>query len=101
MYVYNVTIKVAHTIAADWLRWLREEHIPEMIATGCFDKATILQLLENTDEEGATYAVQYRALHHADYERYLAEFAPGMRQKGLDKWGENFIAFRTLMQIVD
>jgi hypothetical protein len=101
MYIYNVTIKVAHAIVADWLVWLREEHIPEMIATGCFDKATILQLLENTDEEGATYAVQYHALHRADHERYLAEFAPSMRQKGLDKWGENFIAFRTLMQIVN
>lgn len=101
MYIYNVTIKVAHAIAADWLCWLQDEHIPEMIGTGCFDKATILQLLENTDEEGVTYAVQYHAIHRADYERYLAEFAPGMRQKGLDKWGENFIAFRTLMQIVN
>lgn len=101
MYVYNVTIKVAHTIADDWLIWLREVHIPEMIATGCFNKATVLRLLENTDEEGVTYAVQYLALHRADHERYLAEFAPKMRQKGLDKWGENYIAFRTLMQIVD
>lgn len=101
MYIYNVTIKVAHTIAADWLNWLRQEHIPEMIATGCFESATILQLLENTDEEGPTYAVQYRAPDRTDYERYLTEFAAGMRQKGLEKWGENFIAFRTLMQIVD
>jgi hypothetical protein len=101
MYIYNVTVKVAHAIAADWLRWLQKEHIPEMIATGCFENATVLQLLENTDEEGPTYAVQYRARQRADYERYLAECAPAMRQKGLDKWGEHFIAFRTLMQIVD
>lgn len=101
MYLYNVTIKVSHAIAADWLHWLRQEHIPEMIATGCFDKATLLKLLENTDEEGMTYAVQYRARAREDYERYLTEFAQGMRQKGLEKWGENFIAFRTLMEIVD
>ncbi|MFM7646432.1 MAG: DUF4286 family protein [Sphingomonadales bacterium] len=101
MYIYNVTIKVTHAIAADWLRWLRQEHIPEMIATGCFDKATLLQLVENTDEEGLTYAVQYRAVHRVDYDQYVAEFAPQMRQKGLDKWGDNFIAFRTLMEIVD
>jgi hypothetical protein len=31
----------------------------------------------------------------------LTEFAPEMRQKGLDKWGDRFIAFRTLMKIVD
>jgi len=101
MLLYNVTIKVSHFIAPEWLRWLQQEHIPEMIATGCFNKATVLRLLEDTDEEGVTYAVQYQALHQADYEHYLAEFAPGMRQKGLDKWGENFIAFRTLMEIVD
>jgi hypothetical protein len=101
MYIYNVTIKVAHAIAVEWLRWLQQEHIPDMIATGCFDKATILKLVENTDEEGVTYAVQYQALERADYDLYVAEFAPKMRQKGLDKWGENFIAFRTLMEIVD
>ncbi len=101
MYIYNVTIKVAHAIAEDWLQWLKRDHIPEMIATGCFSEATVLQLLENTDEEGVTYAVQYHAATRADHERYLAEFAAAMRQKGLEKWGDNFIAFRTLMQIVD
>lgn len=101
MYLYNVTIKVELDIANDWLRWLQQVHIPEMIATGCFDSATTLRLLENTDEDGVTYAVQYRAPAKADYERYIAEFAPSMQQKGLDKWGEKFIAFRTLMQIVD
>jgi hypothetical protein len=101
MLIYNVTIKVAHAIAHDWLQWLQQEHIPDMIATGCFDQATTLQLLENTDEEGLTYAVQYRAASRADYDRYMTEFAPAMRQKGLEKWGENFIAFRTLMKIVD
>jgi len=101
MFVYNVTIKVAHPIAQDWLHWLQQEHISEMIATGCFSQATTLQLVENTDEEGITYAVQYQAASRADYDRYMAEFAPAMRQKGLEKWGDNFIAFRTLMKIVD
>ena len=62
MYIYNVTIKVDHAIAKEWLRWLKQEHIPEILATGCFTEATILELLENVDEEGATFAVQYKAL---------------------------------------
>ena len=39
--VYNVTIKVNTSIATDLLSWLKEEHIPEVIATGCFTNARI------------------------------------------------------------
>ncbi len=101
MYIYNVTVKVDHAIVKEWAQWLKTEHIPEVIGTGCFTTATVLELLENVDEEGATFAVQYKTARLEDYKRYLAEFAPEMRQKGLDKWGDRFIAFRTLMKIVD
>ena len=59
MLIYNVTIKVDHSIAKEWLDWLREDHIPAMIDTGCFNHAVILQLRDNAGEDGVTYAVQY------------------------------------------
>ena len=101
MFIYNVTVKVDHSIAADWLHWLKEEHIPEVIGTGCFTTATILELLENADEEGLTYAIQYRAAAKEDYDRYIDLHANLLRQKSFDKWGDRFMAFRTLMKIVD
>ncbi|NBX11552.1 MAG: DUF4286 family protein [Chitinophagaceae bacterium] len=101
MYIYNVTIKVDHAIVKEWLHWLKQEHIPEIVATGCFTEATILELLENVDEEGITFAVQYKAPRLEDYRTYLSEHAPLLRQKGLDKWGNKFVAFRTFMKIVD
>ena len=39
MIIYNVTVKVDHSIADDWLSWLQQEHIPEIIATECFTDA--------------------------------------------------------------
>jgi hypothetical protein len=101
MFIYNVTVKVDHSIAANWLTWLKTEHIPEVIETGCFSSATILELLENADEEGLTYAIQYRAATKEDYDRYIDEYANLLRQKSFDKWGDRFMAFRTLMKIVD
>jgi hypothetical protein len=100
MILYNVTVKVSHTIASDWLQWLKEEHIPAIIATGCFTHAVIFRLLEADDTEGITYAVQYHAESKALYNRYLEQFADAMRKKGTEKWGDQFIAFRTVMQLV-
>ncbi len=101
MMIYNVTIKVDHSIAKKWIDWLKNEHIPEVIATGCFTHATVLRLLEIDDTEGPTFAVQYHAESKSFYNRYIAKFSDNLRQKGLDKWGNKFIAFRSIMEIVD
>jgi Domain of unknown function (DUF4286) len=100
MIIYNVTVKVDHSIADDWLSWLQEVHIPDVIATGCFTDARILRLMEVDESDGITYAVQYHAESKALYNRYITEHSDGMRNKGTEKWGEKFVAFRSVMQIV-
>lgn len=100
MIIYNVTVKVAGPIHTAWLQWLQQEHVPEVIATGCFEKAIISRLLEIDDSEGPTYAIQYHAVSKAMYNRYIEKFSEALRQKSFDKWGNQFIAFRSVMQIV-
>lgn len=101
MIIYNVTIKVDENIHSQWLVWLQEEHIPEVINTGCFTRATVLRLLETDDTEGPTYAIQYFAESKAWYNRYIEKFAPEMRRRSFEKWGNGFIAFRSVMQVVN
>ena len=101
MIIYNVTIKVHESIKQDWLQWLKEEHIPDIINTGCFTHAVILRLLEVDDSEGPTYAVQYHAENKGLYNNYIENHSAQMRQNGVDKWGDKFIAFRSVMQVVN
>lgn len=101
MIIYNVTIKVDKSIAAEWLAWLKEEHIPEVTGTGCFTSANILRLLDIDESEGPTFAIQYMAESKALYNRYTELFAGPMRQKSFEKWGDKFIAFRSVMQVVN
>jgi hypothetical protein len=98
--IYNVTIKVAPSIAAQWLSWLLNDHIPEVMSTSCFTDHRVLKLLDIDEEEGTTYVIQYSACAMEDYTRYLKEHADNLRKKSFDKWGDNFIAFRTLMEVV-
>jgi Domain of unknown function (DUF4286) len=99
--IYNVTTKVNYSIADEWLQWIKEEHIPDLTATGCFTHAVVLQLLEADDSDVLTYAVQYYADNKVMYDRYIHRYADDMRKKAINKWGNNFISFRTLLQVVD
>lgn len=101
MIIYNVTVQVNHSIHEEWITWLRSTHIPQVIATGCFASSRILRLLETDETDGPTYAIQYHAANTSDYERYIAIHANTLRQDGIDKWGDQFIAFRTIMSVIE
>ncbi|WP_111600529.1 DUF4286 family protein [Chitinophaga skermanii] len=100
MIIYNVTIKVSPAIHNAWFVWMKEEHIPEILATGLFHDYRMCRLLEQDDSDGPTYTVQYSTDTQENYQTYLQEHAPVLRQKSFDKFGDNFVAFRTVMQVV-
>lgn len=100
MIVYNTTVKVDAAIAPQWLQWLHQTHAPAMLATGCFWKYQVLHLLEMDDTEGPTYAIQYYAHTPADYELYRDSFAHELQQQATTHWGDRFVAFNTLMQVM-
>jgi len=100
MLIYNVTIKVDWSIRDAWVQWMLDEHIPEVLGTGCFVKHQFVRLLEIDDDEGATYAAQYYAETREKYDEYIDRYSTQMRERGLQKWGDKFIAFRSLMEVV-
>jgi Domain of unknown function (DUF4286) len=100
MLIYNVTIQVNKEIATEWLEWLKNEHIADMMRSGCFVNHQVVRLLHVDESESITYAVQYYAEDQTQLDRYLNEHAATLRQKGTERWGDRFIAFRTIMEVV-
>jgi len=101
MIIYNVTTKLSTAIATSWLSWMQTEHIPEVTATGCFTHAIITRLLDIDDSEGPTYVVQYHTESRSLYDQYVDKHSARLRQKSIETWGNAFIAFHSVMQIVN
>jgi hypothetical protein len=101
MFIYNISIKVTHSIHKAWLQWMQEVHIPAIMETNCFVKYTFAKLLDIEEEDGLTYSCQYEANTKADYNRYITVHSQKLRDDSMQKWGNQFIAFRTLMQVVN
>jgi hypothetical protein len=101
MFIYNVTVKLDQGIHEAWLKWMNEVHIPDVMKTGCFEKFVFVRLIDIDESEGPTYAVQYYAVSRAQYNRYIDLYAPALRQDTTNKWGNHFVSFRTLMEVVN
>lgn len=97
LFIYNVTVKVELEIHDEWLDWMKNIHIPEVLSTQKFIDAKMMKVLVGEDD-GATYAIQYRFETPDDFEQYQKLHAPTLQQKTKDKYGEKALAFRTLMK---
>lgn len=98
MYIYNVTIQIEDAIQTEWLEWMQHEHLEEVMGTGMFDSYSFLELLEPIEAGSKTYVAQYFTTSETRYTQYIEQFAPALRQKGFEKFGDQFIAFRTILK---
>lgn len=101
MIIYNITIKVEWGAADEWVQWMREVHIPGVLSTGCFEKHQFVRLLQIDETDGPTYASQYYISSLSKYDYYLQHYAGSFQKQAKDKWGDQYVDFQTLMQIVE
>ena len=99
--IYNVTIKVSEPVREEWLSWMREVHIPEVMATACFKSYRLLHLEGYDDDEGITFAVQYTCPNQELFDIYLSDHAPGLQKKHQQRFDGKFVAFRTILTMIE
>lgn len=98
MLIYNVTTHVEPSIEQEWLLWMKEEHLPKMILTGCFLKAKLFKVITDQDQGGISYATQYHYDSRKEYEEYIALHAKTLRQDAIERFGNAILAFRTQLE---
>lgn len=99
MYIYNVTINIQEDIHEEWLTWMKNVHIPDMLRTNKFTKALMTRVLVEEQMGGFTYSVQYTLKSKELLEQYYRENAAELRAKSTPYAGK-FVAFRTELEIV-
>lgn len=101
MYIYNVTIKVEVAIVDDWVQWMRQSHIPEVLNTGYFSAYRMSRLLDDGDLDGITFVVQYDCASIDDFLNYQSLKAPALQKEHTERYGKQVTAFRTIMEVLE
>lgn len=100
MFIYNVTVNIEESVHDEWLQWMKSNHIPDVMNSGCFVENKIVRVL-HVNDTGHTYSFQYTFKEMKDIEKYQKDFAPGLQADVKQKYGDKFTAFRTLLEIIE
>lgn len=99
MIIYNVTVNIDNSVHDEWLNWMRNKHIPDVMATGHFIEHKICKVLVE-EEQGTTYSIQYTCSTMKNLEEYRAKHASRLQREVADKYGDKLVAFRTLLEVI-
>ncbi|MCA1659198.1 MAG: DUF4286 family protein [Verrucomicrobiaceae bacterium] len=97
MIIYSVNITVDRRVEDEWLEWMQQVHVPQVVRTGCFIDARISKILDGAGEE-ASYVIQYQCRSFADYDRYRENFAAALQKDHTDRFAGHFRASRQLLE---
>lgn len=100
MILYNITYTVSHSVEEDFVKWMKETHIPDVFATGIFTGHKFYRLLNSADDEATNYSIQFFAESTAKLVEYERLYAQELRVRPQVRYGEKALAFRTLLQEV-
>ena len=111
MIIYNVTVNIEESVEQEWLNWMKETHIPEVMKTELFESAKMSKVLVEEQMGGKTYSIQYSAktkedlnkyscTSHAKLDQYQAKYAKKLQQEHTEKYQGKFVSFRTLLEVI-
>ena len=99
MILYNVTINIDYDVHDEWLDWIKNKHIPDVLKTGLFIENKICRILAEEDG-GKSYSIQYFLKNMDDYYTYQKEYASSLQLEHTQKYEGKFAAFRTILEVV-
>lgn len=96
-----MTVKIEKAIAEEWLNWMKNVHIPDMMKTGFFVDYKICEILHDDEDGGITYAFQYFSKNMEDFQTYQRDHAKVLQKDVATRYPNKYVAFRTLMKVHD
>jgi hypothetical protein len=100
MFLYNVTYNIEHAAHDEWLAWMKQSHVPDVMATNLPIGNRIFRLLTEIDNGGVTYTFQFFFADMEDYETYQNQHANRLRAEIDRRYHNKYVVFRTLLEEV-
>ena len=101
MIIYNVTINIKKEVEFEWIKWMKEEHIPDIMKTNHFNSWKMFKILVPAGmPDEITYVVRYTTNSKEKYEEYAKNEAPRLQREHVEKYPGKFTASIAILEDV-
>jgi hypothetical protein len=100
MLLYNITIGIDPDIEQEWIAWMKENFIAEVMATRLFAESKLYKVLHEDESGSISYSAQFFAHDIKHVTQYLELYAPPIIEKHRARFVNKHVVFQTLLEEV-
>jgi hypothetical protein len=101
MIIYSVTVLIKKEAEDSWIKWMKQDHIKDVLKTGHFTDCEMLKLISpETSEDEVCYVINYKSASLGDFNEYLQKEAPRLKKEHADKFSDKVKASRAVYQVI-
>ncbi|HEX7366619.1 MAG TPA: DUF4286 family protein [Pelobium sp.] len=97
MIIYNVTSIIEDDIHEEYIQYMKNIHMPEVMASGKFTDCHLLRLTEPVNE-GLTYCAQYITDDAEKLADYRTSYSPKLQENIQAKFANKLVSFRSVLE---
>lgn len=101
MILYNITFNIEPDIQKEWYDWMQHKYFPFVLETELFFDVKMFRLLNETENEGLTFSVQFFSDSLEKVNIYLENFAPQIVDRHNQQFKYKHVSFMTILESVE
>ncbi len=101
MIIFNTTYCVTDKVYGGFIKWLKEQHIPQMLASGFFSDERVSKVITQEEQEGTSVSVQLTAQSMDAIADWNEQHGDLFKMEVASLFSEEVLFFSTFMEIIE
>jgi hypothetical protein len=100
MNVYSVFISLDESVESDWLTFMNDKHIKEVLDTECFTGYEFFREIDSPEIGKVRFRIDYYLTDSSKMEKYISKFSEALRNDVVARFDGKFTAERRNYEII-
>nr|WP_317630991.1 DUF4286 family protein [uncultured Flavobacterium sp.] len=101
MIIYNVTMNIDETVHEQWMNWMKNSFIKQMMQTPYFKSARMVKVLVNEEMGGLTYSTQFETDSTDTLAKFYANEHDILLGEGYKLFADKMLIFATELAVLE
>lgn len=101
MLIYNTTYHIEDKSTKNFLIWLQEYFIPEILKTGMLRSPRLMEVLSNREEGSSCFSLQWEVEDSKILHAWYSQYGTSLNEQMVKIFKDDVVGFPTLLDVIE
>lgn len=101
MLIYNTTYHVEEKSIKNFLIWIQESFIPEILKSGMLRSPRLMEVLSNKEDGSTSFSLQWEVEDSKTLHAWYSQYGTRLNQQMIEVFKDDVVGFPTLLDVIE